>query len=90
MFDKIRYILITIFISIAIIACSKKTSEVTVETGMSQQEVIDMLGEPSATKSNTLDALTVTHSEWNDDSGRLSIQFQNDKAQFSFFTPSQK
>jgi hypothetical protein len=89
MLNKIRYSLITIFISIAVIACSKTTSDVTVEQGMSQQEVIDMLGAPTITQSYTLDALTVTHSEWEDKSGTLSIQFQNDQAQSSFFTTSQ-
>lgn len=88
MFNKIRYILITIFISIAVIACSKNTSNVTIEPGMSQQQVIDMLGTPAISQSYTLDTLTVTHSEWDDKSGTLSIQFQNDQAQSSFFTAS--
>lgn len=86
MFSQTRFILVSIFISIALIACNKPTSEVDIATGMSQQEVTKMLGQPTITQSYTLDSLTVTHSEWDDKSGMLSIQFQNDQVQSHQFT----
>ncbi|PHS71439.1 MAG: hypothetical protein COB23_00215 [Methylophaga sp.] len=91
MLNNVRYIITALFISIALIACSKEATDVTVETDMSSQQIIEIIGEPTITQAYTLGDLTVTHSEWADKSGTLSVQFQNNQAHFSLFTaPSEK
>ena len=61
-----------------------------IEAGMSEQAATDLLGAPTIIQTRTLDSLTITHSEWKDESGTTSIQFQNGKVQFSQFTPANK
>lgn len=82
---------IALFLSVLVTACDTTTSDAEIETGMSQQDVIKMMGEPILTQSRTIDDLTATHVEWVDKNGTLSVQFINDKAQFNQFveTPDQ-
>lgn len=61
-----------------------------IDADMSEQAVTDLLGTPTLTQTRTLDSLTLTHSEWTDESGTTSVQFQNGKVQFSQFTPADK
>lgn len=61
-----------------------------VEAGMLEQTVTDLLGVATIIQTHTLDSLTITHSEWTNESGTTSVQFQNGKVQFSQFTPSDK
>ena len=61
-----------------------------IEVGMSEQAVTDLLGDPTIVQTRTLDSLTITHSEWTDETGTTSVQFQNGKVKFSQFTPANK
>lgn len=60
-------------------------SESKVEAGMTEQAVADLLGDASFSQTRTLDALTITHTEWTTAEGTTSVQFQNEKAVFSQF-----
>lgn len=86
MLTKFRFILISLFASLVLIACSD--SPITVEAGTTEQAVTDKHGEPSFTQSRTIDALTFTHSEWTNEAGTTSVQFHNGEAKFSQFSPS--
>ncbi len=57
-----------------------------IEAGMTEQSVTDLLGKPTLTQTHTLDSLTMIHSEWTNDSGTTSVQFQNGIVQFTQFT----
>tara|TARA_R110002050_G_scaffold268113_1_gene410063 strand:+ start:117514 stop:117858 length:345 start_codon:yes stop_codon:yes gene_type:complete len=61
-----------------------------IETGMSEQAVTNLLGTPTLTQTHTLDTMTLIHSEWTNAAGTTSVQFLNDKVQFSQFTPVDK
>tara|TARA_R110001606_G_scaffold395213_2_gene567142 strand:+ start:37174 stop:37518 length:345 start_codon:yes stop_codon:yes gene_type:complete len=65
-------------------------SDKKIEAGMLEQAVTDLLGAPTFVQTRTLDSLTITHSEWTDESGTTTVQFQNGKVQFSQFTPANK
>ncbi|PCJ31293.1 MAG: hypothetical protein COA90_06475 [Gammaproteobacteria bacterium] len=56
-----------------------------VEIGMSVQEVTDLLGPVSFSSTRTIDSLTIVHSEWTTEKGVISVQFHNDKVQFTQF-----
>lgn len=69
-------------------AAKEEAKDTTVSAGMTEAEVIAKLGEPSYTETRNLDALKITHSEWTTDAGTRSVQFHNDVAAFSQFTPA--
>jgi hypothetical protein len=56
-----------------------------VEVGMTEQAAADLLGNANFSETRTLDALTITHTEWTNAEGTTSVQFQNGKAVFSQF-----
>lgn len=60
----------------------------TVETGMSEQAATELLGEASFSQTNTIDELTILHTEWTTDAGTTSVQFHNGKAVYSQFVAS--
>ena len=64
-------------------------SESNVSAGMTEQAVADLLGEASYSATRTLDALTITHTEWTNAEGTTSVQFQNGKVAFSQFIAAQ-
>jgi len=72
------------------VATDTALSGQSIETGMSEQAVTDLLGKPTLTQTHTLDTLSLTHSEWTDESGTASVQFQNGEVTFSQFTPVDK
>jgi len=91
MLTKSRLIVISILFSSTLIACGEKpesTTSMPIETGMTEQAVSDKLGSPTLTQSRALDALTFTHSEWTNESGTTSVQFQNGSVTFSQFSPA--
>jgi hypothetical protein len=59
-----------------------------VKTGMTEDEVKAILGDPKLIQTRTIDNLTITYSEWTDKSGRTSVQFQNGKVMFNQFFPA--
>lgn len=60
-------------------------SDAKIEAGMTEKAVADLLGTPQSTQTRTIDALTITHTEWADKSGTVSIQFINGEVKFSHF-----
>ncbi|MFW5450568.1 MAG: hypothetical protein ACKE9I_03120 [Methylophagaceae bacterium] len=85
MSSQIKLFFTALFLAAVISACGTKTSEIEIEVGMSEQDIIEILGEPSLTQSNTIDDLVSTHVEWSDEKGTLSVQFINGKAQYNQF-----
>lgn len=73
-----------------VVTDSSTTPTNKIEIGMSEHEVTAILGDATLIQTRTLDALTITHSEWASKSGTTSVQFQNGKVQFSQFIPSNK
>jgi hypothetical protein len=70
-------------------ATTAPVSESNVEVGMTEQAVADLLGEKSFSQTRTIDALTITHTEWTNAEGTTSVQFQNGKAVFSQFVAAE-
>ena len=85
MFTQVKLLCTALLLAAFLTACGTKTSDAEIEMGMSQQDVIEMMGEPSLSESRTIDDLTATHTEWMDKHGTLSVQFINDAAQFNQF-----
>jgi len=99
--NSLRTLAAVLFISTALIACNEADTTPTadVETatnvqgisaGMSAQAVTAQLGEATLSQTSTLDALTITQSEWTTDAGTTSVQFINDKVQYSQFTAAEQ
>jgi len=59
-----------------------------IEANMSEQAVTDLLGTPTLTQTHTLDSMAITHSEWTNETGTVSIQFINGQVTFNQFTPA--
>lgn len=70
-------------------AATAPVSGTKVEVGMTEAAVAELLGETSFSQTRTLDALTITHTEWTNAEGTTSVQFQNGKAVFSQFVAAQ-
>jgi len=66
-------------------AATAPVNDSKVEVGMAEDAVAELLGEKSFSQTRTLDALTITHTEWTNAEGTTSVQFQNGKAVFSQF-----
>lgn len=65
-------------------ACGSKISAENFErirTGMSQQEVVAILGEPTETSAVSIAGLSGGMATWKDGNTVISVQFVNDKAQ---------
>ena len=110
MFYKTRFLLSSLLLCSALVACGDNDNEITqdtntgeiaqqvatdaamptnkIEAGMSEQAVTDLLGSPTLTQTHTLDSLTITHSEWTNETGTTSVQFQNGIVTFNQFTPT--
>ncbi len=63
-------------------------SDAKIELGMTEKAVADLLGSPQSTQTRTIEALTITHTEWADKSGTVSVQFINGEVKFQLFTAS--
>jgi len=61
-----------------------------IEAGMTEQAVTDLLGSPTLTQTHTLDSMTITHSEWTNETGTSSVQFIDGIVTFNQFTPTSK
>ena len=101
--NTLRTLATVLFISTALIACndsdtaspavdSASTPALTqgISAGMSVQAVTAQLGEATLSQTSTLDELTFTQSEWTTDAGTTSVQFINDKVQYSQFTAAEQ
>lgn len=84
--------LIPLLLVLLLSGCGSKLSEENfdrIENGMSQQEVIAILGEPSETSNLQLGNLSGTSAVWEDDRTRITIQFINEKVKVKQFTRSE-
>lgn len=61
-----------------------------IEAGMTQQAITDLLGAPTLSQTHTLDSMTITHSEWTNESGTASVQFIDGIVTYNQFTPTSK
>ena len=101
--SPLRLLLSSLVISVSVAACSQDESATTtavesapatalqnakIEKGMTQEEVKAILGDPQVIQSRSIDALTITYSEWVDATGTTTVQFQNDKVTFNQFFPA--
>lgn len=88
MFAQIKLLFIALFLGAFLTACGTKTSQAEIEMNMSEQDVIEMMGEPSLSQSHTINDLTTTHIEWMDKDGMLWVKFINGEAKFNGFIPT--
>jgi len=79
--------LLALLVALAVAACSKVTQEnfAKIQEGMSEQEVIALLGAP--TESNSVNVLGVsgTSSRWVDGDAVISVRFVNGKVALKSF-----
>lgn len=82
-----KTILAAICLSLALAACSKVTQEnyARIQDGMSEQEVIAILGKPAESTSITILGLSGTSSKWTADGAVITIQFANGKVRLKSF-----
>jgi len=66
-------------------AAAEETNSV---EGMTEEDAVAKWGEPDVTQTRKIDALTITHHEWNGEDGTTAVQFQNGVAKFSQFVPA--
>lgn len=60
-----------------------------IEEGMTEEQAIAKLGQPTISQTRTIDSLTITHHEWHNKDGVTSIQFQNGKAKYIQVLPAE-
>ena len=83
-----RRILVFVVLLLAFaLACSKVTRKNfdRIENGMSYEEVVEILGEPSDSASAGFGPFSAGSAEWEGDDGMISIQFVNEKVQAKSF-----
>ena len=68
-------------------ACSKVTQEnfARIEDGMSEQEVLALLGKPAESSNVTVLGLSGASSRWTGTDGTISVQYVNGKVRAKFF-----
>lgn len=84
-----RRTLAAVLAALALAACgSKVTAEnfARIQTGMTQQEVVALLGEPTETSAVSIGGLSGGMSTWRDGNTTISVQFLNDKVQAKQFS----
>lgn len=81
-------------VAVAFLAgCGSKISQTNfdkIEKGMTRDQVIALLGEPSDSSSLSLGGLSGTSAEWTDGKATISIQFLNEKVTLKQFTKKAK
>lgn len=72
---------------LAATGCTRLTQENfnKVQTGMTYEEVVTILGEPSDNQSIGAGPLSASSITWEDDSARVNIKFLNNKVQVKAF-----
>jgi hypothetical protein len=79
--------MLALLVALALAACSKVTQEnfANIQEGMSEQEVISLLGEP--TESNSINVLGVsgTASRWVSGDAAINVRFVNGKVALKSF-----
>lgn len=80
--NGIKFIFIILF-SFMLFACAKISAEnfEKIQTGMSMQQVVAILGEPTAVESFNFSGLSGTAATWKSGDTTIVVQFFNDKVQ---------
>jgi len=84
-----RRLLAPPLIALALAACGSKVDEEhfsRVQDGMSERQVIDLLGPPSESSSMGALGVSGTAATWTDDGATISVQFVNGKVRLKQFT----
>jgi uncharacterized protein YcfL len=79
--------LVALLAAFIIVACSKVTQEnfAKIQDGMSEQEVIALLGAPTESNSVTVLGVSGTSSRWVDGDAVISVRFVNGKVALKSF-----
>jgi hypothetical protein len=82
-----RSVLLGLIAAVAIAACSKVTQEnyLKVQEGMSEEEVISLLGRPTESNSVNILGVSGTASRWVSRDAVITVRFVNGKVAFKCF-----
>lgn len=86
---KIGFIFFLILsLSLLVTACSRinQTNFEKIKSGMSMQEVVAILGEPTSSDSINLGIFSGTSATWKDTNAEITVQFLNDKVEVKSFS----
>ncbi len=78
-------------LSLVLAACGSKVNQANfdkIKNGMTQDEVISILGSPTDTSTVKIAGLSGSSAKWTDKQGTITIQFANGKVRFKQFTRS--
>ncbi|GAA5784849.1 hypothetical protein GCM10007860_06710 [Chitiniphilus shinanonensis] len=66
---------------LSLVACSRLTQEnyAKIETGMTRERVVEILGEPDQSDSGSLLGISGEHAQWKSGGTTVTVQFVNDK-----------
>ena len=81
---RMRLLLLSTAAALLIAACGSKVSLENferIQTGMTQKEVVAILGEPTETSAVSIAGLSGGMATWQDGGTAISVQFVNDKVQ---------
>jgi hypothetical protein len=68
---------------------AEPASDTSVDTDMTEADLVAKYGEPDLTQERAIDDLTIVHHEWYTDEGIVSVQIHNGEVAYSQFTPKQ-
>lgn len=81
---RLRLLFLSTAAALLIAACGSKISAENferIQTGMTQKEVVAILGEPTETSAISIAGLSGGMAAWRDGNTEISVQFLNDKVQ---------
>jgi outer membrane protein assembly factor BamE (lipoprotein component of BamABCDE complex) len=87
---KFFWRVVLVFSFILLVSCSRvsQSNFNKVQTGMTMDEVISILGEPTNSDSVSIAGISGTSAVWKDKKVEITIQFLNDKVQVKSFNGS--
>ncbi len=90
--NKIVLALTCSLLLLTALGCSRLTQENfnKVETGMTYEQVVGILGEPTDNKSVGAGPVSASSVSWESDSARVNIKFLNNKVQLKAFESKEK
>lgn len=86
-FKSMLRTLLIIFCCVSLFACSKlsQSNFDKIKNGMTKQEVIALLGEPTSAESVNIMGISGTSAVWKNSTVEIDIQFLNDKVAVKLF-----